>query len=114
LDETAWETAYAEGKAKGLEEAIEYALSDEGLASHGVHDAPEHPAPAHPSASEQSLGLTRREKEIGALLAQGLSNRQIAEELFVSERTVENHVSNILKKLNLNSREQVASRLSGL
>jgi non-specific serine/threonine protein kinase len=96
-----WETAFAEGKAMGLEEAIEYALSEEEVASHGVLDAPEQP-----------LGLTRREKEVAALVAQGLTNRQIAKELVVSERTVEKHASNILRKLNLTSREQVASRLS--
>jgi DNA-binding NarL/FixJ family response regulator len=44
-------------------------------------------------------------------VARGLTNRRIAEELFVAERTVDHHVSNILKKLNLSSREQVASRL---
>jgi len=47
--------------------------------------------------------LTRREQEIMALLAQGLSNKQIAEKLFISPKTVENHRSNILHKLNLHS-----------
>jgi len=47
--------------------------------------------------------LTRREQEIMALLAQGLSNKQIAEKLFISPKTVENHRSNILRKLNLHS-----------
>jgi non-specific serine/threonine protein kinase len=55
--------------------------------------------------------LTRREREVAKLVAQGLTNRQIAEALFVSERTIDHHVSNILKKLSLSSREQVASRL---
>jgi DNA-binding NarL/FixJ family response regulator len=47
--------------------------------------------------------LTRREQEIMVLLAQGLSNRQIAEKLFISPKTVENHRSNILRKLNIHS-----------
>ena len=47
--------------------------------------------------------LTRREQEILVLLAQGLSNKQIAEKLFISPKTVENHRSNILRKLNLHS-----------
>jgi DNA-binding NarL/FixJ family response regulator len=46
------------------------------------------------------------------LVAQGLTNRQIAKELVVSERTVENHVANLLKKLGLRSREQVAASMS--
>jgi predicted ATPase/DNA-binding CsgD family transcriptional regulator len=52
--------------------------------------------------------LTRREWEVAALLARGLSNRQIGEALVVAERTVEMHVSNILAKLGLASRAQVA------
>ena len=47
--------------------------------------------------------LTRREQEILVLLAQGLSSKQIAEKLFISPKTVENHRSNILRKLNLHS-----------
>jgi DNA-binding NarL/FixJ family response regulator len=47
--------------------------------------------------------LTRREQEILVLLAQGLSTKQVAEKLFISPKTVENHRSNILCKLNLHS-----------
>ena len=46
------------------------------------------------------------------MVAQGLTNRQIAKELVVSERTVENHVANILKKRGLHSRELVAASMS--
>ena len=52
--------------------------------------------------------LTHREGEVAALIAQGLSNRQIAARLFVSERTVETHVCAILRKLGLHSRTGVA------
>ena len=52
--------------------------------------------------------LTEREGEILLLVAQGLSNRAIAEQLVVSERTVRSHVSTILQKLHLNSRTQAA------
>ncbi|MDQ2672667.1 MAG: LuxR C-terminal-related transcriptional regulator [Actinomycetota bacterium] len=45
-------------------------------------------------------------------MSRGLTNRRIASELFLSEHTVHHHVTNILKKLNLGSRQQVASRLS--
>jgi class 3 adenylate cyclase/DNA-binding CsgD family transcriptional regulator len=52
--------------------------------------------------------LTSREREVVALLARGLSNRQIAAALAISERTVDGHVGNILGKLGLASRTQVA------
>ena len=47
--------------------------------------------------------LTRREKEVMCLLAEGLSTKEIAEKLFISRKTVENHRSNILSKLDLHS-----------
>jgi DNA-binding NarL/FixJ family response regulator len=53
--------------------------------------------------------LTAREGEVAAMVAQGMSNRQIAQELFLSERTIEVHVSKILRKLELASRTEIAS-----
>ena len=53
-------------------------------------------------------GLTAREREIAALIADGRSNRDIAEALTLSERTVSVHVSHILAKLGFRSRTQVA------
>ena len=55
--------------------------------------------------------LSAREHEVGALIARGYSNRQIARELVISERTVDSHVSNILRKLSLGSRAQIAAWL---
>jgi NarL family two-component system response regulator LiaR len=52
--------------------------------------------------------LTDREREVLSLLAQGKKNREIAEELFIAEKTVKNHVSNILWKLECNDRTQAA------
>jgi len=52
--------------------------------------------------------LTPREKEVLALIAAGQSNREIAKALFISERTVKNHVNSILKRLNLRDRTQAA------
>ena len=52
--------------------------------------------------------LTPREAEVTALVAQGLSNAAIARQLTLSERTVENHVSRILSKLDLTSRTALA------
>jgi DNA-binding CsgD family transcriptional regulator/tetratricopeptide (TPR) repeat protein len=56
-----------------------------------------------------SHGLTPRELEVLALVADGRSNRQIAEELFISTKTVSTHVSNILAKLGVTSRVQAAT-----
>jgi DNA-binding NarL/FixJ family response regulator len=53
--------------------------------------------------------LSRREREVVAHVAAGESNREIATLLFLSERTVETHVRNILAKLDLRSRTQVAA-----
>jgi DNA-binding NarL/FixJ family response regulator len=52
--------------------------------------------------------LTAREREIATLVADGLSNRDIAERLVISEGTVEVHVKHILGKLGFSSRTQVA------
>jgi len=53
--------------------------------------------------------LTRREREIATLVAEGLTNRQIAQRLFISDRTAETHVIHILNKLGFTSRAQVAA-----
>jgi len=50
--------------------------------------------------------LSNRENEVLELLAQGMSNRNIAEELYISEKTVKNHVSSILRKFSVNDRTQ--------
>jgi DNA-binding CsgD family transcriptional regulator len=55
------------------------------------------------------LGLTAREREVLALLAEGYTNRRIAEELFISESTAGVHVSNILGKLGVMSRTEAAT-----
>jgi DNA-binding NarL/FixJ family response regulator len=53
-------------------------------------------------------GLTEREREVAVLIAQGKSNREIADQLVVSYRTVETHVGTILSKLAFSSRAQIA------
>jgi predicted ATPase/DNA-binding SARP family transcriptional activator/DNA-binding CsgD family transcriptional regulator len=103
LSEAEWERAWQEGRAMDMEEAIEYALSDD------------EPAPPLVAVQErvavdaQRDVLTRREEQIAVLVARGLTNRQIATELSISEHTVANHVAKILRKLGLDSRSQVTA-----
>jgi DNA-binding CsgD family transcriptional regulator len=58
---------------------------------------------------QPAAALSRRERELARLLAYGLSNRQIADELVISVGTVERHVANILMKLGFRSRAQIAA-----
>ena len=68
-------------------------------------DNPTLPAPDRPVADE---ALTEREVEVLRLVAQGLSNQDIAKDLTISERTVGNHIGSILRKLHLANRTQAA------
>jgi non-specific serine/threonine protein kinase len=86
-----------------LEEAAEYALYEEKT------DPTAAPVPERPRVGEPMNNLTRREREVAILVAQGLTNRQISSELSISERTAGNHVGSILGKLGLRSRAQIAS-----
>jgi non-specific serine/threonine protein kinase len=104
LDEETWEAAWAEGQAMTQEEAIEYALSEEEEPALSKVRVPEEP----PAGTQPDI-LTRREREIAVLVARGLTNRRIAKELSVSERTIHAHVRNILKKLGLRSRTEIAT-----
>jgi predicted ATPase/DNA-binding SARP family transcriptional activator/DNA-binding CsgD family transcriptional regulator len=106
LDEAVWEAAFAEGQAMTFEEAVEYALSDK------KRPSPLVPMPEEPSAAQPPVVLTRREREVAGLVGRGLISRQIASQLHISEHTVDKHVANILRKLNLHSREQVGAKMA--
>jgi DNA-binding NarL/FixJ family response regulator len=60
------------------------------------------------AVESEALRLTRRELEVAELVGQGLTNREIARRLVLSERTAQNHVQHILTKLGLANRSQVA------
>ncbi|MBI5564321.1 MAG: AAA family ATPase [Chloroflexi bacterium] len=60
------------------------------------------------TAKQKFGGLTGREREVAARVAQGKSNRALADELFVTERTIEKHIESILSKLEFSSRAQIA------
>ena len=62
-----------------------------------------------PAQKASRVPLSRREKDVAALVAQGLTNREIAQRLFISERTVESHLEHVREKLELKSRAQVAA-----
>jgi DNA-binding NarL/FixJ family response regulator len=84
-----------------LERAVKYALGEE---------EPALVTPARPQVGESpSETLTPREREVAMLVARELTNRQVAKELVISERTVATHVHNILEKLNLHSRVQISA-----
>ena len=104
LHEAVFSSAWAEGSAMPLGEAIEYAL-------YGERPAPRasHPVARQPPAGRRPVVLTRREQEVAALVGRGLTNRQIASELTISEHTVANHVAKILRKLRLRSRSQIGT-----
>jgi DNA-binding NarL/FixJ family response regulator len=71
---------------------------------------------AEPEAPGAHLGLTRREREVLDLLSEGLTNREIGQSLFVTEKTAGAHVSNVLAKLRVRSRLEAvnAARRLGL
>ena len=85
-----------------------------GLASEGQRAAPKSPRP--PTGAPADTELSAREIEVLRLIANGATNREIAEKLVISEGTVKNHISNILSRLGLRDRTQAAiyAREAGL
>jgi len=106
LSAQVWATAHQLGLGLGLTEALSLALA--------VDLDPTKP-PARPTESEAVAGTTAggsvlspRETEVATLIAQGLSIREVAARLVITEKTAANHVEHIMAKLNLRSRAQIA------
>ena len=92
-----------------LTEAIEQAAAGRSLIDPAVTEKllqrlREQPAPSH----DNGVNLTPREEEILDLIAEGLTNRQIGERLYLAEKTVKNYVSTLLAKLGMKRRTQAA------
>lgn len=100
----------AEDLAQAIRAAYKgYAQLAPGLMTKVVAQPPALPSPT-PSASQtqQLAALTPREREVLSLIATGASNQEIAEILSISRKTVKNHVSNILGRLDVRDRTQAA------
>jgi predicted ATPase/DNA-binding CsgD family transcriptional regulator len=99
LGDDAYGTLFDEGAQFTLDEAIRYGLGEQ----------PPRPPAATPGAAGAGLApLTPREQEIAELVTQGLTNKQIAARLVISQRTAEGHVENILTKLGFTNRAQIS------
>ena len=97
LGRAAFERSFAAGRAANTDEVVAFALGE----------TPTAPTSAAPGRSVSEL--TPREREIAVLVAEGLSNRDVASRLVISPRTAETHVEHILTKLGFTSRAQIAA-----
>jgi predicted ATPase/DNA-binding NarL/FixJ family response regulator len=110
LGEAAMAALIAEGSAMSAHEAVRFAAGPGGAGLVGqVAQLAVPRQAAAPVSSDPAAALTARELEITALIARGLSNRGIADELVISPATAARHVANIFSKLGFSSRAQLAA-----
>jgi len=100
LGERRWTSAVAAGRTLGRAAAVRAALGEE-------------PATAVVRLVGEDAGLTARQREVVDLVAQGLTDREIAARLVISPRTAESHVQQVLTRLGLRSRAQIAAWAAG-
>jgi non-specific serine/threonine protein kinase len=93
--------AWAEGQQMPVEAAVSCALE-------ALHAEPAASEAASAASTGLLAGLSMREVEVAELVAQGMTNRQVAERLGVAERTAEGHVERIRRKLGVRTRTQIA------
>jgi non-specific serine/threonine protein kinase len=106
LDEQRYAAAYAAGRALSQDKA----LAEVGALGESIDAEPlEEALIARSSSGADGLALTPREREVAALVAQGLTNRQIGAALVITEGTARLHVKHILHKLGFSSRAQIAA-----
>ena len=108
-DEAALRTALATFDRLGATPAAAYTRSR--LRTSGARGIPRGP---RPSTRTNAVGLTARELDVVALLVHGSSTQQMAEHLFLSSRTIENHIASILAKLGASTRADAAARAAHL
>ena len=108
-DESALQQAFEGLQALGARPAV--AIVARRLRERGVRRVPRGP---RPQTRENPAGLTTRETQVLGLVAEGLRNAQIAERLVVSEKTVDHHVSAILRKLNVRTRGEASAKAARL
>jgi predicted ATPase/DNA-binding CsgD family transcriptional regulator len=100
LGDRGFGTAFSRGADLELDQAVAYALGEK-------------PAPVTRTPAGTSTPLTRREQQVAALVAEGLSNKDIAARLVIAQRTAESHVERILTKLGFTTRTQLAIWIAG-
>ncbi|WP_344138224.1 ATP-binding protein [Saccharopolyspora halophila] len=103
LGDAAFEDSYEQGRRMSLSQAVDFALELKRQQARS----------AEPEENVHPMPLTRRERQIADLVAQGSTNKEIAENLVIAQRTVEAHVQNILTKLDFSSRTQIAGWVAG-
>ncbi|MFC7449194.1 ATP-binding protein [Rhodococcus daqingensis] len=97
IGERGYEAALRRGRALTFEGAVSFALREEPEADQ-----------AEPAVVD-AMSLTRRERQVADLVAQGLTNKAIADQLVISPRTAQGHVEHVLAKLGFTSRTQIAA-----
>jgi predicted ATPase/DNA-binding CsgD family transcriptional regulator len=108
-----FDRAYRRGGGLGLTAIVSYALQEAGRpVVPGPRRADGNPHPDSGRGDPRLASLTRREREVAELVAEGLANQQIADRLVIARRTAEGHVERILGKLGFSNRSQIAAWVS--